>query len=92
MHEILLRGLIWVFGAVFPCVCLEAKVSDGPGNGVFGGAPWSRAVSTAAAAAGPGARPRGSSESRSGAKPGEEKALDTLGCPAGPGARGLYIT
>lgn len=49
-HESLWRGLIRVFGAVFPCVCLEAKAVDGPGNGVFGGALWRRAVSTAAAA------------------------------------------
>lgn len=47
MHEILWRGLI---GAVSLCVCLEAKALDGPGNGVFGGALWSRAVSTAAEA------------------------------------------
>lgn len=38
-----------------------------------------------------GARPQGSSESRSGAKPGEEKAPDPLGCSAGSGAPCLYI-
>lgn len=38
-----------------------------------------------------GARPQGSAESRSGAKPGEEKAPDPLGCSAGAGARCLYI-
>lgn len=70
-----------MFGAVFPCVCLEAKVLDGLGNDVFGGA-GSRADSTAAAAV-LGARPQGSSESSSGAKPGEEKAPEPPGCSAG---------
>jgi len=34
-HEILLRGLIRVFGAVLPRLRLEAKVLEGPQNGVF---------------------------------------------------------
>lgn len=90
MHEILLRGLIWVFGAVFPCVCLEAKVLDGAGNGVFGGAPCSRAVSTAAAA-GAQSETSGQLREQEGSKAWRREALDPLGCPAGAGAPGLYI-
>lgn len=85
MHEILLRGLIRVFGAVFPCIRLEAKYLDGPQNGAFEVALRSRAVSAALSGAAqeptqqPGCRgkPRGGSERRRGGKQGEEQALQT---------------
>ena len=85
MHEILLRGLIRVFGAVFPCICLEAKYLDGPQSGAFEAEPCSTAVGAALSRAAqeptqqPGFRgkPRGGSERRTGGKQGEEKALQT---------------
>lgn len=80
-----MRGLIRVFGAVFPCIPLEAKYLDGPQNGALAVELRGGAVGAALAGAarepdqelGFGGKPRGGSGRRRGGKQGEEKELPT---------------